>query len=143
MINLKTIDKDNFLKIIALKVRDEQKQFILDNATSLAQAYVQKECVPMAIYNRDIPIGFLMYCKEEDNQYWIYRFMIDVQHQCRGYGRKAFELLLDKIKQDNTSDTINLNVNKDNEIASFMFEDFGFDYNLVEIGYDKMMVLKY
>ena len=45
---------------------------------SLAQAFVQPECIPLALYAENKPVGFVMYAlDEDDHEYWIYRLMID------------------------------------------------------------------
>ena len=101
MVNLKDINKENFWEVIELKVNDEQKKYVLENSISIAQAKVQPECIPMAIYNDKTLVGFLMYCIDtDDGNYWIYRFMIDKNFQRNGYGKKAMELLLTEIKKD-------------------------------------------
>ena len=144
MISLREVTPQNFLGLISLEVRAEQEEFVIPNAVSLAQAYVQKECIPMGIYNNDNHIGFLMYCLDsEDNNYWIYRFMIDRQHQCRGFGKKAFELLLSNIKEDKTKNQIKLGVNKELSAGVFMLEDLGFEFTGEMIGLDSIMSLKY
>lgn len=57
---------------------DDQQGFVASNMLSLAQAKVQDECVPLAIYDDDAMVGFVMYAKDRtDHQHWIYRLMID------------------------------------------------------------------
>ena len=84
MITLKEITKDNFWDCIELTVSKDQEDFVTSNAISIAQSKVQPECIPLAIYHHDIMVGFVMYCLDvDDNEYWIYRFMIDEKYQNR------------------------------------------------------------
>ena len=85
MVKLKEINKENFWEVIELGVKDEQKEYVLDNSISIAQAKIQPECIPMAIYDDETLVGFLMYCIDtDDGNYWIYRFMIDKKFQRMG-----------------------------------------------------------
>jgi diamine N-acetyltransferase len=74
MITLKEITRDNFWDCISLEVSPEQVEFVTSNAVSIAQSKVQTECIPMAVYDDDLMVGFVMYCiDEDDSEYWIYR----------------------------------------------------------------------
>ncbi len=97
MITLKEITRDNFWDCISLEVVPEQVDFVTSNAVSIAQSKVQPECIPMAVYDDDLMVGFVMYCiDEDDSEFWIYRMMIDKNHQSKGYGKKANQKELSK-----------------------------------------------
>lgn len=126
-ITLDAISRENYIDVIKLAVTDDQQTFIIPNVYSMAQALAQKECIPLAICLRKKPIGFLMYCIDEaDGEYWIYRFMIDKKNQSKGYGRKAFKVLLKQIKRDKKHHRIFLGVETRNFRAREFFEAFGF-----------------
>lgn len=98
MVTLKEITVDNFWDIIELEVGDDQRDLVTSNAVSIAQAKVQPECVPLAVYDGDVPVGFIMYCIDrDDGEYWIYRLMTDKRHQRKGYARQAMLLALAEI----------------------------------------------
>jgi diamine N-acetyltransferase len=144
MVHLKEITKDNFWDIIELKVHDDQKEYVLENSISIAQAKVQPECIPLAIYNGDTLVGFLMYCIDtDDDNYWIYRFMIDKKHQKRGYGRKAMEILLDKIKEDKNHSKIVLDVKLESIAAVGLYKNLGFKFTGQIYGSSHVMELEY
>lgn len=135
MLKLIEIDSENFWEIIKLKVTKEQEEFVASNTFSIAQSKVQPECIPLAIYNDETPIGFLMYCMDStDKEYWIYRLMIDTKHQSKGYGRKAMELLINRIKEDKEHHVIYLSFEPENELAKSLYESMGFipDGRIVE-----------
>ena len=129
MVSLVEIDRHNFLPILDLSVSEEQRSFVASNTYSLAQAYVQPECIPLALYVENKPVGFAMYCIDEsDREYWIYRLMIDQRHQGRGYGRAAMLLLIDRIRSemDEQRHRIYISFEPENEIAKSLYESLGF-----------------
>jgi len=127
MIKLSPIDKGNWMKVLKLKIRDDQKGFVADNSKSLSQAYVFKECVPLAVLDEDEPVGFCMYAPDDsDSSIWILRLMIDEKHQSRGFGRRAMELLLDRIKEDKSPRVIYLSFEPENLRARALYSSLGF-----------------
>lgn len=129
MVTLVEIDRYNYLPVMDLAVAPEQKPFVATNQYSLAQAYVQPECVPLALYAENKPVGFAMYCLDtDDRQYWIFRLMIDQRYQGRGYGRAAMLLLIDRIRSemDETHDRIYISFEPENRIAKSLYESLGF-----------------
>jgi len=144
MIHLKQVTVDNFDAVIALELCQEQKELVLSNVISLAQAYVQPECIPLAIYADDTLVGFLMYCIDrEDDEYWIYRLMIDRKFQRRGFAKKATQLLIETIKKDRSRQHIYLGVNQENTPAMELYLSLGFQFNGEVFGKERIMVLGY
>lgn len=144
MVKLRRIDRDNFWEVIALKVAENQEDLVTSNAVSIAQAKVQPECRPLAIYENEIPMGFLMYCMDrEDNEYWIYRLMIDYRFQSRGLGRRAMELVVEEIKKDTSRSKIYLGVDSRGVFSKRLYESIGFKYTEEQFGKEEIMVLHY
>lgn len=144
MVLLKEITKDNFWECIELTVAQQQVDFVTSNAVSIGQSKVQPECIPLAVYDNDIMVGFIMYCiDEDDDEYWIYRMMIDKKHQSKGYGKKALEKLLEVIKQDKSHDKIFLGVHKESTYALKLYKSFGFDFDGQVFGSEHIMRLNY
>ena len=119
-ITLREIDGDNFHEIISLKV----EKYCVSNLYSLAQAKIYPDAIPLAIYNNDIPVGFIMYGIEprDNNEYWIDRFMIDEKYQKNGFGKKALEIIIEKIKKDKTHNKIKISTNPENIIAIKLYK---------------------
>ena len=129
MITLRPISKDNFWDCIDLAVHPEQQSFVTSNAISIAQSKVQPECIPLAIYHEDVMVGFVMYCLDtDDDEYWIYRLMIDEKYQSRGYGRRVLEMLVEKVKQEAVPDhhVLYLSFEPDNEWGRKLYTSLGF-----------------
>ena len=128
MVELREVDRNNYNDVIKLSVSDEQKNFVSSNIYSLAQAKALPECIPLAICNNEeVLVGFLMYCMDfDEKEYWIYRLMIDKNHQGKGYGKAALKCILSEIKKDKSHNKVYLSFAPENEAAKKMYEEFGF-----------------
>ena len=138
---MREIDHNNFHEVIALKV----EKYCAPNLYSLAQAKIYPDAILRAIYNDDTPVGFVMYGIEpRDNyEYWIDRFMIDEKFQKNGFGKRALELVIDRIKQDKTHDKIKTSTNPENMIARKLYAKLGFCETGELHGDEVLMVLEY
>jgi diamine N-acetyltransferase len=144
MIQLKPIDRHNVWDCVELKVAEHQRKFVASNVVSLAQAKAQEECIPLAVYDGDIMVGFLMYCIDvDDNNYWIYRVMIGEEHQGKGYGKQALNLLINKIKEDKNHDKILLGVHVESEFAVKLYKSCGFEFTGQIMDGEHIMQLNY
>lgn len=140
----KEITRENFWECIELSVAEEQAGFVASNAVSIAQSKVQLECIPLAVYDDELMVGFIMYCiDEDDGEYWIYRIMIDRQYQSKGYGKETLKKLLEVIKEDKSRNKIFLGVSKENTYAVRLYKSFGFDFNGQVFGKEHIMRLDY
>lgn len=129
MLHLKTITKDNWVKAISLRVREDQVKFVASNAVSLAQLNFLENFHAKGIYHCEEMVGFALYgIDEDDHEYWIYRMMIDQKHQGKGYGKEAVKLVIDDIKnmKENRHQTITLSYEPTNEHAKRVYEKMGF-----------------
>ncbi|KIL51200.1 spermidine acetyltransferase [Jeotgalibacillus alimentarius] len=129
MVHLKQINKDNWLKAISLKVREDQEYFVASNAVSLAQLNFLPEFVAQGIYAGDEMVGFTLYgIDEDDGEYWMYRMMIDEKHQGKGYGRAAIECVIEDIRQrkEDRHTTITLSYEPENTFAKDLYTKMGF-----------------
>ena len=129
MLHLKTITKDNWIKAISLKVREDQVKFVATNAVSLAQLNFLENFHAKGIYFGEEMVGFTLYgLDEDDHEYWIYRMMIDQKHQGKGYGKEAVWLVIEDIQKmkEPRHRTITLSYEPDNEHAKRIYEKMGF-----------------
>ena len=128
MVTLRMIDEYNFAKVLRLEVAEDQQDFVTSNAFSLSQAYVMPECRPLAIYNGMSPVGFAMYALDRDeNEYWIYRLMLDKSQQRKGFGREAMKLLIAQIKKEAPERrAIYISFEPHNEGAKRLYTSLGF-----------------
>ena len=100
VVTLREITRDTVRTITDLKVAPQQTGFVATNAESIAQAYFDRDVAWFrAVYADEIPVGFIMLEDDAANQdYFLWRFMIDAHYQGHGYGRRALELLVEYVK---------------------------------------------
>jgi len=98
-ITLREITAETVWPIMKLNVADNQKSFVAPNANSIAEAYFSKEAWFRAIYAGEEPVGFVMlYIDEKKSEFFLWRLMIAFEHQGKGYGYLAMELVIDNVK---------------------------------------------
>jgi diamine N-acetyltransferase len=129
-ISLKEVTKDNWVQCVKLKLAPEQECFVAPNADSIAESKFEPHYVPRAIYNNDKVVGFLMYCPEIETQekdlYWLFRFMIDIEHQKQGIGKAALKIAIAEISKNNCR-KINIIYSPKNSVAAKLYANFGFE----------------
>jgi diamine N-acetyltransferase len=95
-VSLREIGQDNWQAVVDLELEESQREFLEPNAVSLAESRFHPWMLPLAIYNDDEVVGFVMFSQWPDpreGNYWIHRFMIDRRHQRKGYGAAAMREL--------------------------------------------------
>ncbi|PKM87415.1 MAG: GNAT family N-acetyltransferase [Firmicutes bacterium HGW-Firmicutes-10] len=126
MIQLKEINESNFRDCIRLNVSENQKTFVATNVYSIAQAYIHYgSAFPYGIYQDDKMVGFVMLGhNKEDQEFWLWRFMIDEAFQNFGIGTKAVQLALEKFKEMGATE-VYLSYEPENHIADALYRKFG------------------
>lgn len=95
IITLREIAQETLRPVLQLEVDDDQNQFVAPNSVSIAQAHFSDYAWFRAIYANETPVGFVMaYIDEEKSEYYLWRFMIDKNHQGKGYGHQALEQVI-------------------------------------------------
>ncbi|SFJ21316.1 diamine N-acetyltransferase [Terrisporobacter glycolicus] len=148
-INFKDIDKLNYNTCINLKVGDHQKDYVASNAISLVQAFYEEELYPIGIYNDEEMVGFILYDYDKELEGWSFsRFMIDINHQNKGYGSKALEKFLEFFHKKYEEENLYTSVEIDNEVAIKLYEKYGFnkkdsfEYKIGNTVYKEFRMLK-
>lgn len=123
----KEINKDNWEECINLNVSKEQEEFVAPNSYSLLEALYGKNLFPLAIYDDDKMVGFIMYeIDDEDNTMGMCRLMIDQKFQKKGYGREAVLKLLDLIRERYGKIPFFTSFEPENKVAEKLYESVGF-----------------
>ena len=129
MINFRAITEDNFDAIIRMK-RPDDEHFVASNAYSLAQCWLYRDAgdvYPVAIYNDDEPVGFMMLDEDiEEKCLIIWRIMFPVEHQCKGYGTAAIREIIRLAKEGGKYDFLLIDYAPDNKIAEHVYTKLGF-----------------
>jgi diamine N-acetyltransferase len=92
VISLREVTRDNVRAICELKLRPGQERYSAPAAYTVAEAAYEPDGWLRAIYLDERPIGVTGVLPEETPPYLV-RLMIDCDHQRRGYGRQAHELI--------------------------------------------------
>lgn len=139
-LSFKEIDDNNFYDVCNLEVKEEQQDFVASNVMSLAECYLfEKKCtwvLPLAIYNDNDLIGFLMITKgnigvdtpkKYENSFCILRMMIDKRYQGNGYGYKILKQIINLLKSiSNPNELIWISTEKENASAISLYNKVGF-----------------
>jgi len=130
VVTLREITKENLSDILCLQVAPHQEQFVAANAVSIAEAHFEPEVAWFrAVYAGGVPVGFLML--EDDvaqQEYFLWRFMIDKQYQGRGYGRRALELFFAHVKTRPGADAVSTSCVPAEGGPGPFYEKMGFVY---------------
>ncbi|WP_030455418.1 GNAT family N-acetyltransferase [Herbidospora cretacea] len=106
-VTLRPVTDANRAAVTALRVAPLQEEYVASVADSFADAERYPEAMPRfwAIYAGETPVGFLMI---SDNvppgdpsilgPYFLWRLLIDADHQGRGHGRAALAALRDYLR---------------------------------------------
>lgn len=127
-ITLQPITRDNWHECIALRLTERQQRYMATNLYSLAQAFVEPACRPLAIYAGRRMVGFSLYEVDHPRAAaWIVRFMIDCRLQGQGYGARALRALLDHLREHEAAQNVGLSVVAANGAARRFYRSFGFE----------------
>ncbi|HCF27832.1 MAG TPA: spermidine acetyltransferase [Cyanobacteria bacterium UBA11049] len=136
---LQEINKDNWRECIRLKTTEEQEKFVASNLYSLAQSRFYPSSVPLGIYHNDTMVGFVMYDRTEsgyqNSGYYLWRLMIDKNHQKKGYGKAAMQGVIKLLQQKPDCKEILIGYKPENLVAEKLYLSLGFQKTgLIEDG---------
>lgn len=139
MIELRTINEDNFEECLTLKTAVTNDDFVDSVARSLAEIWILGEKAdPFAIYADDVMVGYVLMYVPEDH-YQIINFLIDSRFQKRGYGRAAAKLCVEYLHKEYHAEKISLPVHPENIVAQRLWSSIGFEMSEdIEDGYHFM-----
>ena len=143
IIRLEPVNDDNREAVLALSVREDQP-FVATNEASLRHAAEANREVPglarpFAIYADDRLVGFCMFAvnpedEDEDDRYYLWRFMIDKNEQGKGYGQAALQEII-RYFRGLGADRILLSTEPDNECGLHVYHKAGFrDTGCIDCG---------
>jgi diamine N-acetyltransferase len=98
-VTLKQIRANTLVPILNLDVRDDQTNLVAPNGWSISQAHYSKNAWYRGIYAGDEAVGFVMvYIDKVKAEYFLWRLMVDKDHQGKGYGYKAMQIVIDFVR---------------------------------------------
>ncbi|WP_142826296.1 GNAT family N-acetyltransferase [Planococcus soli] len=141
-IKIEELNETNWYACCELEVAEEQKQYMEPNAVSIAQSKFEHTLKPFAIYAEEKVVGFLM-CNsvpEELDAYWIYRIMVDKQHQGKGIGKEASRLLIEEMTSSWNAKKIAVGYHPENHGAHQLYASLRFVDNGDRFGKEMAVV---
>lgn len=102
-IQLRNISADTVRDICRLSdtLPPQQRMMVARNGDSIAQAHFSNLAWFRAIYAGETPVGFVMVHEHEEGSQppgvFLWRLMIAYPHQKKGYGKKALEILFERL----------------------------------------------
>jgi diamine N-acetyltransferase len=132
-VSLEEITSKNINAILGLSVAEEQKKvYPRSNGDSIAEGHYPADGDPVwmrAICANGIPVGFLMTSELPDKgEYYLWRLMIAAKHQGKGYGLRAVELLVERIKASGNAKVLSTSHLKNDGDAGPFYQKLGFVY---------------
>ncbi|NJK50273.1 GNAT family N-acetyltransferase [Candidatus Gracilibacteria bacterium] len=133
-VHLRNVTLDNFRECISLEVDKFQQEFVASNVQSLAEAKVNPNLFPLAIYDAAVAgyekpqlpmVGFTMY-DITDGVGFIMRLMVARQYQQQGYGKAAMLEVIRRLKLYPEVELIATSHRRGNEVASKLYRSLGF-----------------
>ena len=101
-VTLREVDGSNREAVAALAVAPGQQRYVDSAADSLAEAAGHTPHPWLrAIYAVDEPVGLIMVAERDPAgpwPYYLWRLLVDQDHQGRGYARQAMSLLVERLR---------------------------------------------
>jgi diamine N-acetyltransferase len=141
-VSLRVVDEQNVKAVMGLAVRPDQDQFVAPNAWSLGEAFATTKAWARAIYADEVPVGFVMLFDDPAlPRYYLWRFMIDADHQRSGFGRQAMALVHEYVRTRPGGDTIFLSYVPADGGPEEFYKSLGYVDTGVEHGGEREAVL--
>ncbi len=145
-VTLKEVTRQTLRAVCKLDAGDGATQ-VAPNAVSIAEASFYDEAWFRAIYVDDTAVGFVMLydptlsAKPEEPDFFLWRLMIDKEHQRKGLGHTAVKLLLDHVRtRPGAKKLLVSHMSKADALAHF-YGSLGFVYTGKEEEGEKVMAL--
>lgn len=133
-VHLRNVTRENFRECLNLQVSEWQRGLVATTTQSLAEAYVDPNLFPLAVYDAaacgyeqpKVPmIGFTMY-EITAGVGFIMRVMVDEKYQGQGYGRATMIEIIRRLKLCPDVEIIATSYRKENERAAKLYQSLGF-----------------
>ncbi|MFW1842464.1 GNAT family N-acetyltransferase [Acinetobacter pittii] len=129
MINLKNLNRENWIQCAKLSLDESQKDYVASNVYSIAESKVEEHYCPRVICFNDEVVGFLMYCVEidppDETLFWLFRLMISQDNQVKGYGTKVLQIAIDEMAAKGAK-RIRTMYKSSNYVAGKLYKKMGF-----------------
>lgn len=127
-VEVRPVGKDNWRDVAALRVQEEQQDFVAATSYYLTLCLMEQLWQPVAAYAGDEVVGFAMWAVDPDepDATWIGGVVIDHRHQSRGLGRALMMALITWLRERPGCDSVALSCEPSNERARALYLSMGF-----------------
>jgi len=144
-VSLREITAETVLGICLLSetLTEPKRNFVAPNAMSLAQAHFNPHAWFRAIYAGRAPVGFVMMVdNDEEEKYFLWRFMIAGPYHGRGYGRKAITRLLEYVATRPGARELVVSCGQGEGSPEGFYQKLGFEHTGEKLGDEVVLRLK-
>jgi len=125
-LTLMTINDSNWRKVIRIKVKPEQLDFVAEPSYYLLLCQYGELWQPLAITLGDQVIGFIMWAIDpQDGSCWLGGFHLDADWQGKGYGRQSLQTAIKLLSEQEGTRNFALSVLPNNP-AIKLYKSVGF-----------------
>lgn len=100
-VTLQDVTRENRVACIRLSLHPDQQGNLASNVETIAESKFKPHHQLRAIYRGDEVVGLLAYTVEDDppddELFWIFRLMVDKNHQRQGIAKAAMQLAIAEI----------------------------------------------
>jgi diamine N-acetyltransferase len=145
-VELREVTRDTVSAVCRLDAGDGGRQ-VAPNAVSIAQAHFAPEAWFRAVHAGEELVGFLMLydptltTTPEEQEFFLWRLMIDQNAQGKGYGRAAVERLAEHVRGRPGAQRLLVSHVKDADRLSRFYQSLGFRYTGQEDDGELVMAL--
>ncbi|MFI9591326.1 GNAT family N-acetyltransferase [Nonomuraea sp. NPDC052265] len=126
-VRLDDLCQETWEAVAELRVADDQADLIASNLYSIAESRFLPGFVTRAVMHDERAVGFAMYGPDpDDGQIWLYRLMIDKDHQGKGLARAALQQVIAHVRDAFDVPVLRLGVRGDNIAARALYTSAGF-----------------
>lgn len=130
MIGLELVNQDNFEAVLQVSLTKTDERKVASVEYSLAQAWLYKDSgqlYPYVVKFGKKVVGFvLLSIQEEDKSYYVWRLLIDKNHQNRGYGKEVIRQVIGLAQEDSLCRKVTMHYVIGNHKMRYILEKFGF-----------------
>jgi diamine N-acetyltransferase len=148
MISLRALDESNRAAVEALRVAPLQENFVSSVVDSLLEADAEPggHAIYWAVYADDVPVGFVMISDEVDGDeyipHFLWKLLIDADHQRRGYGTAVLDLITEYFRQRPGVTVLSTSAGQGEGSPIPFYERYGFE-RTGDIVFDDEVLLRY
>ena len=106
MIEPREITRSNVDDMLQLEVREDQQHLVAPNPVTIAQAHYRPHCWLRGLWVNEEPVGLMAMIDrpglgddDPPKAAYLWRLMIDMNHQGKGYGREAISLAFEQARR--------------------------------------------